>query len=103
MRRRNKFLNVKELKQSKTEKTERIKAELQPRFKAGNIYMKKWMIELEEELLKFPKAPHDDLVDSLHRAPEILHLGSEEKRVFKPVYSRGSIVNYFKYPLTARF
>lgn len=42
-----------------------------PLFEAGNVYFPEsadWLLELEDELLKFPKGKHDDQVDSCSQA-----------------------------------
>lgn len=61
MRKRNDFFLVEELK-GRTSKIARIES-LVPRFEAGSIYIKKDMTDLEDELLRFPMAEHDDLAD----------------------------------------
>lgn len=40
-------------------------ASMEAAFKLGVIKMRKWMTELQEQLLAFPRASHDDLVDAL--------------------------------------
>jgi hypothetical protein len=60
-RKRNKFFTVKVLKHRQTEKNMRIRG-LIPRYEAGTIYhIDKECIELEEELIRFPHAVHDDV------------------------------------------
>ena len=42
-----------------------------PLFEAGKIFLDhaaSWRIDLEQELLSFPKSAHDDQVDSLSQA-----------------------------------
>lgn len=46
------------------DKTRRI-AELQPWFSTGQILIRHTMVELQEELLMFPRATHDDVADCL--------------------------------------
>ena len=63
---RNTWFTVKPL-EAKEKKEIRIAA-LQPRFKAGTLWFpmgKDFLVELESELLSFPKSLHDDLIDSL--------------------------------------
>lgn len=63
---RNCFFPVLELIAEK-QKELRIKA-LQPRFKAHTMWFPEhapWLTEIESELLMFPKALHDDLIDAL--------------------------------------
>ena len=38
---------------------------LQPLWEQGNILLKQGMVELEDELQRFPVSRHDDLIDSL--------------------------------------
>jgi phage terminase large subunit-like protein len=49
----------------------RIRSVLQPRFENKKVYIKREMDELEFELLKFPVAPHDDIIDALTDTEEI--------------------------------
>lgn len=66
MQKRNKYFSIKELKPGKRSKESRIGVYgLQPRFEAGKVYMRKEMTDLEDELLRFPKGAHDDLLDAL--------------------------------------
>jgi len=64
MRRRNEFFIVEELKDLGRNKNIRIEG-LIPRFESGSIFLKKDQIDLIDELVRFPKAAHDDLSDSL--------------------------------------
>lgn len=66
MQRRNVYFRIAKLTASGN-KNSRIKL-LQPRFKAGSIWLRKdapWLKELRLELLAFPKGIHDDLADAL--------------------------------------
>ena len=65
MRLRNKFLTVRELDHQQRNKQLRIKG-LQPRYEAKAIFhIKDQCNDLEEELLRFPKAVHDDVSDAV--------------------------------------
>ena len=64
MRKRNIFPPIEELKVKITNKEMRIRG-LVPRFERGTIYLKEEMIDLVDELLRFPKAVTDDLSDAL--------------------------------------
>ena len=73
---RNKFLTIEELDHEQKNKHLRIKG-LQPRYEAGGIFHIDGMCaDLEEELLRFPKAAKDDVSDAtayqskLAEAPE---------------------------------
>jgi len=87
MRARGKFLPIEELKTSNKIKPDRILA-LQPRFSAKTIFIKGWMADLEDELIRFryPQMNqlHDDLIDALAYQLEI---------VYKPyVYEKKELV-----------
>jgi phage terminase large subunit-like protein len=84
MRKRNKFFMIEELK-ADVDKERRIKG-LQPRYACGSIYHKANMGELEEELLLFPKSPHDDIADALAYVPQIgfVSVGSSKLEGDKP-------------------
>lgn len=65
MRLRNKFLTIRELDHQQRNKQLRIKG-LQPRYEVGAIYhIEGQCADLEEELLHFPKAAHDDVSDAV--------------------------------------
>ena len=64
MRRRNTFFLVEELKDLGKAKNVRIEG-LVPRFESGSIYLRQDQADLIDELIKFPKAMHDDLIDAL--------------------------------------
>lgn len=73
---RNKMFRVFEMKPS-WEKESRIKSVLQTRYALNTIYHKRFMKnidELELELLKFPNAKHDDMIDSLASAVTIANI-----------------------------
>jgi predicted phage terminase large subunit-like protein len=64
-KRRQIYFNVNELKRNtEKSKVERIRG-LIPLYKAGVIYHRKSDVELERELLQFPKGKHDDRADAL--------------------------------------
>jgi predicted phage terminase large subunit-like protein len=70
IRKRGKYLNIEELKHTTTSKEARIKS-LVPRFERGKIFLQKEQVELVEEITRFPKARHDDILDSLAFGEEI--------------------------------
>jgi len=86
MRVRGKFLVIEELKTSDRTKPDRILA-LQPRFSAKTVYIKGWMADLEDELIRFryPESNqlHDDLIDALAYQLEIIYkpLVTQEKKL----------------------
>lgn len=77
MKRRNKFYIIEELK-ADADKERRIRG-LQPRYKAGMIYHTNLNTALEEQLLLFPKSPHDDITDAVAYIPQIAYPGRSLK------------------------
>lgn len=69
-RQRQSYFDVVELK-ALGPKSERIKG-LIPYFKSGVLYMGENMIDLQRELLQFPKGKHDDRPDALSYFPRLL-------------------------------
>lgn len=68
----NPYLPLTEIKsRSGQSKESRIKSVLQPRFERGKVYLRSDMQELKDQLLRFPRAKHDDLVDALTDLAEI--------------------------------
>jgi len=64
--RRNEYLNLFEIKvRNEYTKQIRIRSVLQPRFERGKIFIKEDMVDLKDEILRFPKAKHDDIIDPL--------------------------------------
>ena len=63
---RNTFLGVREVK-PRTAKDVRLQA-MQPMVKANKLYLKRGHVELVDELVNFPKARNDDVMDALHNA-----------------------------------
>lgn len=55
-----------------------------PMYKAGVIYHHASMIDLEEELLVFPKGKHDDRIDALAYMQQVLQATSGGVRQFNP-------------------
>ncbi|MFA5036091.1 MAG: hypothetical protein WC479_02850 [Candidatus Izemoplasmatales bacterium] len=65
----------------------RIRSILQPRFERGSVYIKKEMVELEEQLLKFPRAKKDDLVDALSMIESIAYEPQAETKIDSRVFN----------------
>jgi len=87
MRRRNIFLPVVELKAERS-KEERILG-LVPRYANGALYHLQqcpFREELEDELMRFPRGKHDDIVDALAYGLQI----AVKARENKPRFSKGS-------------
>jgi len=77
--RRNRYLPLVEIKvRPQVRKEMRIRSILQPRFERGKIFIKKDMIELEEQLLKFPRSKRDDMIDALTDVEEIAFPAEQE-------------------------
>lgn len=70
MRKRNIFFKVEELKDLGRGKNTRIEG-LIPRFESSSVFLKRDQTDLIDELIKFPKGIHDDLIDSLAYQLEI--------------------------------
>ena len=79
MKRRNQFFIIDELKPD-VDKKRRIRG-LQPRYSVGSIFHRPYHTELEEELLLFPKSPHDDLSDALAYVPQIAFAGRTSSEI----------------------
>lgn len=59
--------------QGMVSKETRIRTSLQPKFEQGKVYLRKGMGELVDELLRFPKAPHDDMIDSMSLIDQVAY------------------------------
>ncbi len=72
---RKRYLNIIELKPNERSKDQRIKG-LQPLYANGKVLHNReliYNIYLEDELLRFPRGKHDDIVDSLSYALDMVH------------------------------
>jgi phage terminase large subunit-like protein len=78
------LLEIKALPQ--VTKEMRIRSILQPRFERGSVYIKRDMVELEDQLLKFPRAKKDDLVDALSMIESIAYEPGVKTSVDNRVY-----------------
>jgi hypothetical protein len=63
MREQNKFISTKELVWDADKET-RIEIRLQPRYSQHSIFHKHGMGDLEHQLVRFPSATHDDIIDA---------------------------------------
>lgn len=70
---------------SETTKISRILS-LVPRFEWCNIYLNKGLMDLESELDKFPRAKHDDLLDSLAYMEKLV-IRPASRRIEKHVHT----------------
>lgn len=57
---------------------------LQPRWESGNLLLKQGMVELEEELARFPVGEHDDLLDALSMQLNIIQPTAKRSKVWIP-------------------
>jgi hypothetical protein len=67
----NKYIVTKELVWDADKET-RIEIRLQPRYSQHSIFHKQGMGDLEHQLVRFPSATHDDIIDSLQGLVQLL-------------------------------
>lgn len=80
MRAENTFFMLKKLTHAgRRSKGDRISA-LQPVFASHAIYLRTFMTALEAELLAFPLAPHDDVIDALAMQLEVWQVTSSKEQ-----------------------
>lgn len=72
MKRRKIMLPVKSIRRGPDKTKEMRIRGLIPRFEWGNIFVKQGLRDFEDEYIKFPKAPHDDIMDALASIEEIV-------------------------------
>ena len=70
MRKRNRFLNIRELSHTTQSKETRIRA-LIPRWESKSIFFVGNCNDLKEEMRTFPRGMHDDTLDSLAMQEEV--------------------------------
>lgn len=98
MRKRGTFFLVEELKDLGRTKTIRIEG-LIPRFETGSIYLRREHRDLIDELTRFPKAPHDDLIDALSYQLETAQGGGTAQNkasIFYPKLKKKTTVYSYK-------
>jgi predicted phage terminase large subunit-like protein len=72
---RKRYLNIIELRPDGRNKEQRIRG-LQPQYANGKVLHNKdlpYNIYLEDELLRFPRGKHDDMIDALAYALDVIH------------------------------
>lgn len=80
MRRRKRMIPITGVKRG-TDKTKEMRIlSLVPRFEWGTLFLTQGLSELEEELIKFPRGAHDDVIDALASLEEIVYYPSEKRR-----------------------
>ena len=62
---------------SRMRKNARIETALQPKFKARQVWIRKGLRELVQQLNEFPQLDHDDLVDALAQLPGVAQPAEE--------------------------
>jgi len=71
MRKRGIFMDIVELKNAGSSKEERIRG-LLPLYRTGTLWHRKSDVDLESELLTFPRGKHDDRIDALSMMMSII-------------------------------
>jgi predicted phage terminase large subunit-like protein len=79
MRRRGEIIPVKGIHPGTDRTKEQRILGLVPRFEWGYTYLNKGLYDLELELLTFPRAKHDDLLDALSSLESIVYYPSKPK------------------------
>lgn len=73
--------HITELKPNERTKDQRIKG-LQPLYENGKIFHNKMLVNniyLEDELVRFPRSTHDDIIDALAYLPDIIFPAKQAK------------------------
>jgi predicted phage terminase large subunit-like protein len=86
--RRGRHLPIEEVKPGARTKDQRIKA-LQPLYAAGKVFHYRVMsnnIYLEDELLRFPRGQHDDVIDALSYTLSLYNKPREQREYFENRY-----------------
>lgn len=78
MVKRNEYLTIKDIRWG-ADKVSRIQIVLEPKYHVGAMYHKSGMGELENQLLRFPAAKHDDALDALRAAVLLLATPKQKK------------------------
>lgn len=71
MRRKKIYIPLVQLETDTTKSKEARIRGLQPRIQYSNFYVKKNMFDLVDQMLRFPRAKHDDLIDALANAQQL--------------------------------
>lgn len=89
MRRRKVTVPIKGIKHGNDVSKEARIMGLVPRFEWGRIFINHGLLELEDELLKFPRSAHDDICDSLSSIDRIAFTPQEVTHDRRPNPSNG--------------
>ena len=85
---RGRYLSVQEVSPGARSKDQRIKA-LQPLYSTGKVFHNKSMANvqyLEDELIRFPRGTHDDIIDALSYSLALYNKPREKKTYFQNRY-----------------
>jgi len=88
MSRRNTFMHRPDELKDFGSKESRI-GQLQPRFEAGALFIKKGMTDLRDQMVSFPRATHDDILDALAYVLQIAYPKKKKESTrtpYKPLY-----------------
>lgn len=80
-RRRNKFLWLTDINWGTRDKIERVLARLGNRYAQHDVFHKKGMGELENQLIRLRSTAHDDIADAAAMLPEMLSFASHQVKV----------------------
>lgn len=80
MKRRNKYIPVTGVKIGHDKTKEMRILSLVPRFEFGSLFLSNACKDLELELAQFPRGSHDDCLDSISQAQEIVYYPTEQRR-----------------------
>lgn len=86
MKRRGVVLPVSGIKPSNQKTKEMRIMALVPYFEWGRIYLRRGLLDLEDELAQFPRARHDDLLDALASAVESVAYPTERPKTVEELH-----------------
>lgn len=84
MRRRGVVIPVTGIKRGPDRSKEQRILSLVPRFEWGRMLLTKGLVDLEDELAKFPRSRYDDLLDALSSIEDIAFLPTKENQEHDP-------------------
>jgi phage terminase large subunit-like protein/glycosyltransferase involved in cell wall biosynthesis len=61
----------------------RIRSVLQPRFERGKVFIKRDMVDLEDQLVRFPHCNRDDMIDALTDVEDIAYSADSPESPYK--------------------
>lgn len=81
MKSRNKYIPVTGVNPGIDKSKEMRILGLVPRFEYSKMFLNRGLVDLETEILQFPRAQHDDLLDALSSVEKIVHYPTKERKV----------------------